>query len=85
MHFTVTKVVVITPAAICPLERKTGKTFKQQPYSPVSMRSSSDEGVDDYKTSLQRSTRTEVTLDLTSTTGLKSPTTTKALDWALNI
>lgn len=53
--------------------------------SPVSTRSSSGKGGVDYEKGLQRCTRTEVALDLTSTRGLKSPTTNKALDWSLNM
>lgn len=63
---------IVTLAPICPLESKTSKTLKQEPYSPVSVKSSSDEGETDYKNSGQRSTRAEVALDFRSTTELES-------------
>lgn len=63
---------IVTLAPICPLESNTSKTLKQEPYSPVSVKSSSDEGETDYKNSGQRSTRAEVALDLRSTTELES-------------
>lgn len=51
--------------------------------SPVSTRSSSGRGGIDCEKGILRSARTEPALDLTSTNGLKSPTTNKALDWSL--
>lgn len=51
--------------------------------SPVSTRSSSGRGGIDCEKGILRSARTEPALDLTSTNGLKSPTTNKALVWSL--
>lgn len=53
--------------------------------SPVSTRSSSDKGGVDCEKGLQRCTKTELALGLTSTNGLKSLTANKALDWSLNM